>query len=270
MSHTELNITTPLVVFDLETTGTNISKDRIVEIATIKVMPDGNINEKTRRVNPTIPIPEETSKIHGIYDKDVKNEPPFRKIAKSLAQYLDGCDLAGFNCTNFDVPVLVEEFLRANINFEIDKRKIIDASRIFNIMEKRNLRSALKFYCQEELVDAHTALADTRATYKVLLAQVKQYENQKIYDNLGEEINSFQNDMGVLDQICMSNKVDLAGRMIYNKDQKELFNFGKHKGKSVEEVLKREPNYYDWMMKGDFPLDTKKKITEIKLRYSQK
>ena len=162
----------------------------------------------------------------------------------------------------------MEEFLRANINFEIDKRKIIDASRIFNIMEKRNLRSALKFYCQEELVDAHTALADTRATYKVLLAQVKQYENQKIYDNLGEEINSFQNDMGVLDQICMSNKVDLAGRMIYNKDQKELFNFGKHKGKSVEEVLKREPNYYDWMMKGDFPLDTKKKITEIKLRYS--
>lgn len=261
----KLNLKNPLVVFDLETTGTNISKDRIVEMAMVKIMPDGSIEEKSRRLNPTIPIPLETSMIHGIYDEDVKNEPTFNQVAKSLAKYLEGCDLSGFNCLGFDVPVLVEEFLRANVDFETENRKIVDAQRIFHLMEKRNLTAAYKFYCDKNLENAHSALADTVATYEVLLAQVERYEGQEAFDNLGKKMADIKNDMGVLHELSNSNRVDLGGRMVY-KDGVEVFNFGKHKGRPVTEVLEREPSFYDWMMKGDFPMDTKRKLTQIKLR----
>ncbi|MFK7954286.1 MAG: exonuclease domain-containing protein [Ekhidna sp.] len=261
----KLNLKNPLVVFDLETTGTNISHDRIVEMAMVKVMPDGSIEEKTRKINPTIPIPNETSMIHGIYDEDVKDEPTFKQIAKSLAQYLEGCDLSGFNCMGFDVPVLVEEFLRADVEFNVDNRKIVDAQKIFHMMEKRNLTAAYKFYCNEKLENAHSALADTKATYEVLLAQVEKYEGKDVFDGLGKKTSTIENDMASLHTLSYSDKVDLGGRMVF-KNGVECFNFGKHRWKPVAEVLEREPSFYDWMMKGDFPLDTKRKLTQIKLR----
>jgi len=261
----KLNLKNPLVVFDLETTGTQISQDRIVEIAMVKAMPDGTVEEKCRKINPTIPIPNETSLIHGIYDEDVKDEPTFAQIAKSLAQYLEGCDLAGFNVIGFDVPMLVEEFLRANVDFDIDNRKIVDAQKLFHMMEKRNLTAAYKFYCDKDLVNAHSALADTQATYEVLVSQIEKYEGQEAFDSLGKKLATIENDMGMLHDLTTSTRVDLAGRMIY-KDGKEVFNFGKHRGKQVTEILQKEPSFYDWMMKGDFPLDTKRKLTQIKLR----
>lgn len=261
----QLKLKNPIVVFDLETTGTNISQDRIVEIAMVKAMPDGTVEEKSRKINPTIPIPLETSLIHGIYDEDVKEEPTFKQIAKSLAQYLEGCDLAGFNCLGFDVPMLVEEFLRANVDFEVDQRKIVDAQKIFHMMEKRNLTAAYKYYCGKDLVNAHNALADTKATYEVLVSQVEKYEGQMAYDSLGKEVSTIENDMGLLHDLSNTNRVDLAGRMVY-KDGVEVFNFGKHRGKPVTDVLSKEPSFYDWMMKGDFPLNTKRKLTQIKLR----
>lgn len=261
----KLNLKNPLVVFDLETTGTNISQDRIVEMAMIKVMPDGSTEQKDRRVNPTIPIPAESSMIHGIYDDDVKNEPSFKQIAKSLAQWLEGCDLAGFNVVGFDIPMLVEEFLRANVDFEVDHRKIVDAQKIFHMMEKRNLTAALKFYCNKDLINAHSAMADTQATYDVLLAQVEKYHGQDAVDTQGNKITTIDNDVDALSKLATSRMIDLAGRMIY-KDGIEIFNFGKHRGKPVTEVLQQEPSFYDWMMKGDFPLDTKRKLTQIKLK----
>lgn len=261
----KLNLKNPLVVFDLETTGTNISQDRIVEIAMIKVMPDGSIEEKDRRLNPTIPIPIESSLIHGIYDEDVKDEPTFKQVARSLAQFLEGCDLSGFNVLGFDVPMLVEEFLRANVDFEVENRKIVDAQKIFHLMEKRNLTAAYKFYCNKDLENAHSALADTQATYEVLVSQIEKYEGQEAFDNLGNKLADIKNDMGVLHGLTTSDRVDLAGRMVY-KDGVEVFNFGKHRGKVVTDVLQQEPSFYDWIMKGDFPLDTKRKLTQIKLR----
>ncbi len=260
-----LNLKNPLVVFDLETTGTNISQDRIVEMALLKVMPDGSIEKKHRKINPTIPIPEEVSLIHGIYDEDIKNEPAFKQIAKSLAQFLEGCDLAGFNCLKFDIPMLVEEFLRANVDFEVDNRKIVDAQRIFHMMEKRNLTAAYKFYCDKELVDAHSAPTDTKATYEVILSQIQRYDGQDAIDAQGDKVSKIENNVNSLHQLSTSKMVDLAGRIIYN-DGIEIFNFGKHRGKPVAEILEKEPSFYDWMMKGDFPLDTKRKLTRIKLR----
>lgn len=261
----QLNLKNPLVVFDLETTGTNISQDRIVEIAMVKAMPDGTIEEKCRKINPTIPIPLETSLIHGIYDEDVKEEPTFKQVAKSLAQFLEGCDLAGFNVLGFDVPMLVEEFLRANIEFDVTQRKIVDAQKIFHLMEKRNLTAAYKFYCDKDLVNAHSALADTKATYEVLVSQIEKYDGQEAFDNLGKKMATIENDMSVLHDLTTTNRVDFAGRIIL-KEGVETFNFGKHRGKPVVEVLQKEPSFYDWMMKGDFPLDTKRKLTQIKLR----
>ncbi len=254
------------MVFDLEATGTKISEDRIVEIALIKLMPDGSVEEKSRRINPTIPIPIESSLIHGIYDEDVKEEPSFKQIGKSLADFLNGCDLAGFNIIKFDVPLLVEEFLRANIDFDIDNRKLIDAQKIFHLMEKRNLSAAYRFYCNKELVDAHSAAADTQATYEVLVSQIERYEGEEVVDLLGKKMGVIGNDMNQLHELTNSKMVDLAGRMVYNDEGKEIFNFGKHKGKPVSQVLADEPSFYDWMMKGDFPLDTKRKLTQIRLR----
>lgn len=261
-----LNLKNPLTFFDLETTGTNIVNDRIVEISVVKVVPGGENITKTTRLNPTVPIPEETSKIHGIYDEDVRDAPTFKNIAKSLAQFLEGSDLAGFNILKFDVPVLVEEFLRAGVDFDVRKRKIIDAQRIFHMMEKRTLAAAYKFYCDKELIDAHSAEADTLATLAVLEAQIERYDGQSVLDNLGKELGRIENDMEILHGLTSSNMVDLAGRIILNSEGVEVFNFGKHRNKPVEEVLRREPSYYDWMMKGDFPQDTKNRLTEIRLR----
>jgi len=261
----QLNLKNPLVIFDLETTGTNISKDRIVEVAMIKAKPDGTTEEKCRKLNPTIPIPKEVSEIHGIYDKDVENEPTFKQIAKSLADWLEGCDLAGFNVVHFDLPMLVEEFLRASIEFDIDNRKVVDAQKIFHLMEKRNLSAAYKFYCDKELKDAHSAAADTQATYEVLMAQIEKYEGQDVVDGLGKKLGTIENDIAAVNRLSQNRMVDLAGRIIY-KDGQEVFNFGKHRGKPVAEVLRKEPSFYDWMMKGDFPMDTKRKLTQIKLK----
>jgi len=260
-----LNLKNPLAFFDLETTGTSIIRDRIVEMAIIKVMPNDDRQSKHYVLNPTIPIPKEISEIHGIYDKDVKDKPTFKQIAKDLSKFLEGTDLAGFNCIKFDVPMLMEEFLRVGITFEVDKRKIIDAQRIFHLMEKRNLAAAYKFYCNKNLEDAHSAEADTNATLEVFEAQVQKYESMEVVDGLGNKIGIIENDMEVLHKLTKTDMIDLAGRMI-EKNGEAYFNFGKHKGRKVTEILSNEPSYYDWIMNGDFPLDTKRKLTEIKLK----
>lgn len=261
----KLNLKNPLIIFDLETTGTNIVKDRIVEISTLKISVKNELEVKTQKINPEMPIPTESSMIHGIYDEDVKDAPTFRQLAKSMAEYFKGCDLGGFNCLKFDIPLLTEEFLRLDIPFDTSKRKIIDAQRIFHLMEKRTLSAAFKFYCGKSLDDAHSAEADTLATYEVMKAQVERYENQKVVDNMGNEIGVIQNDMAILSQISQSHAVDLAARLVKNSKGEVVFNFGKHKGKSVREIFQKEPGYYDWMMKGDFALDTKRRLTQIKL-----
>jgi len=260
-----LNLKNPIAFFDLETTGTNTSKDRIVELSFVKIMPNGEEIIKTSKINPTIPIPLETSLIHGIYDDDIKDAPTFKSIAKSMAKFLEGTDLAGFNILKFDVPVLVEEFLRADVEFNISNRKLVDAQKVFHSMEKRTLSAAYKFYCEKELIGAHGAEADTLATYEVFKAQMEKYEDQMVVDNLGKEIGVIKNDMGVIHELFNQNLVDLRGSMVM-KNGVELFNFGKHRGRPVTEVFEKEPGYYDWMMKGDFPLDTKNKLTQIKLR----
>ncbi|MFN6946388.1 MAG: exonuclease domain-containing protein [Cytophagaceae bacterium] len=261
-----LNLKKPLAFFDLETTGTNITTDRIVEISIVKVMPNNERIIKTTKVNPTIPIPIESSLIHGIYDEDVKDKPTFKSIAVSLEKFLEGCDLGGFNIYRFDVPVLVEEFLRADINFDICNRRIIDAQRIFHLMEPRTLTAAYKFYCGKELDGAHSAEVDTLATLDVLEAQIKRYENCVIKDAKGIESTPIQNDMDALHKLTASQFADLAGRISFNEEGEEIFNFGKYKSQKVCDVLKKDPSYYDWMMKGDFALNTKRKLTEIKLR----
>lgn len=261
-----LHLRKPLAFFDLETTGTNISTDRIIEIAVVKVMPNQEVITKSTKVNPEQPIPLETSLIHGIYDEDVADAPPFKNIAKDYGKFLEGCDLAGFNIIRFDVPLLVEEFLRAGVNFDLSTRRFVDAQKIFHMMEKRSLSAAYKFYCGKELVNAHSAEADTLATYEVLKAQVERYDGHDVTDNLGKKIGVIANDMQVLHDLTSTKMVDLAGRLVFNNDGVECFNFGKHRGKAVAVIFEKEPSYYDWMMKGDFPLDTKRKLTEIKLR----
>lgn len=260
-----LNLKNPLTFFDLETTGTNVVCDRIVELSVVKVMPNGETITKTSRVNPTIPIPPETSMIHGIYDEDIADAPTFKNIAKSLAKFLEGSDLAGFNILRFDVPMLVEEFLRAEVDFDVSKRKLVDAQKIFHMMEKRTLTAAYKFYCDKDLDGAHGAEADTKATYEILKAQVEKYNGQEMTDALGKKLGVIENDMQTLHELTASNMVDLAGRIIL-KDGIECFNFGKHRHKAVSVVFEKEPSYYDWMMKGDFPQDTKNRLTEIKLK----
>lgn len=250
----QLNLKNPIVFFDLETTGIDIVKDRIVEISLLKVHPNGKEEIKSRRINPEQPIPAEATAIHGITDDDVKDCPTFKQIAKSLADLLEGCDLAGFNSSRFDVPLLAEEFLRAGIDFDMRKRKFVDVQIIFHKKEQRTLEAAYKFYCDKELENAHSAEADTKATYEVLKAQLDRYPD-------------LANDISVLSQEYSSfnNNVDLAGRMVYNDKGVEVFNFGKHKGKPVVEVLRNEPSYYSWIMEGDFPLNTKQILTKIKL-----
>ncbi len=250
----QLNLKNPIVFFDLETTGINIATDRIVELSYLKIDQNGNEVTKTMLINPTIPIPPETTEIHGITDEDVKDAPTFLSIAKSLARDIEGCDLAGYNSNKFDIPLLAEEFLRADVDIDMSKRKFIDVQVIFHKMEQRTLSAAYKFYCNSELQDAHSAEADTRATYEILKAQLDRYP-------------SLENDISVLADFSSHNRnVDFAGRIIYNEKKVEVFNFGKYKGKAVEEVFAQDQGYYGWLMNADFPLHTKKVITNIKLR----
>ncbi|MCT4591309.1 MAG: 3'-5' exonuclease [Carboxylicivirga sp.] len=250
----KLHLKNPIVFFDLETTGINIAKDRIVEIALLKVNIDGSDESFCYKVNPEMPIPKVTSEIHGIYDEDVKDAPTFKELGKSLAKIMEGCDIAGFNSNKFDVPLLAEEFIRAEIDFDMKKRKFVDVQTIFHKMEKRTLSAAYKFYCDKDLENAHSAAADTLATYEVLKAQLDRYEE---LENNIEFLNDFSS---------FNRNADFIGRIIFNDKGVEVFNFGKYKGKSVEEVLAKDPSYYGWMMNGDFPLFTKKVLTNIKLR----
>ncbi|AKP49712.1 3'-5' exonuclease [Cyclobacterium amurskyense] len=262
----DLNIKTPIAFFDLEATGINISSDRIVEISILKIFPDSTQELKTLKINPTVPIPLETSLIHGIYDKDVVDAPTFKDVAKELHRFFEGADLAGFNVLKYDIPLLVEEFLRAGIDFDIEKRNLLDAQKIFFMMEKRNLSSAYKFYCGKTLENAHSAEADTIATYEVFKSQVERYLGEELEDLQGNKIGIMENDMKKIHNLINEKMVDLAGRFVFNDKGEECFNFGKQKGKPIAQVLKEEPGYYDWMMKGDFPLDTKRKLTQVKLR----
>lgn len=250
-------MTNPIVFFDLETTGINIVKDRVVEISVLKVIPNGHEEQKTIRVNPGMHIPEEASKVHGIYDEDVKDCPTFKGIAKELARYIEGCDLGGFNSNRFDIPLLAEEFLRAEVDFDMSKRKFVDVQTIFHKMEQRTLSAAYRFYCDKNLEDAHTAAADTIATYEVLKAQLDRYGDQ------------LENNVDFLSKFSSQNRnVDFAGFIVLNDKGEEVFNFGKNKGMSVAKVLREQLGYYDWMLKSEFPLYTKKVLTQIKLRES--
>jgi len=250
----ELNLKRPLVFIDLETTGINVASDRIVEISSLKISPNGNEQWMTTLVNPGIPIPPKVTAIHGISDSDVAEAPTFKEIAKNLTSFLEGCDLAGFNAMKFDIPVLAEEFLRANVDFNFTKRKYIDVQVIFHKKEQRTLEAAVRFYCKKELENAHSAKSDTEATYEVLKAQLDTYSD-------------LENDVDKLAEFSsFNNNVDFAGRIILDENGIETFNFGKHKGRPVDQVFREEPSYYSWMMNGDFPLYTKKILTEIKLR----
>ena len=250
----KLNLKRPIVFFDLETTGVDTAKDRIVEVSMIKIMPDGEEIVRTRRINPQMHIPEQATLIHGITDDDVKDAPTFAQVAKSMAQFIDGCDFGGFNSNRFDLPMLVEEFLRAGVDVDFRRRRFVDVQNIFHKMEQRTLVAAYKFYCDKNLEEAHSAEADTRATYEVLMVQLDRYPE-------------LQNDVAALADFSERGQTaDFAGRIGYNDKQEEVFNFGKYKGRRVEDVFREEPSYYAWMMNGDFPLYTKKVITEIYLR----
>ena len=250
----KLNLKNPIVFFDLETTGINVSSDRIVEITYLKVEPNGNKTSKTLRINPQMHIPEQASAVHGIYDQDVADCPAFRQVAASIAKDIEGCDLAGYNSINFDIPLLVEEFLRADVDIDLKRRKFVDVMVIFYKQEPRNLSAAYKFYCGKDLSNAHSSEADTMATLEILEAQLCRYGD-------------LENTINFLSEYSSHNKnVDYAGRIIYDDKKREIFNFGKYKGMLVVEVFRRDPSYYQWMMNGDFPLYTKKVITRLKLQ----
>ncbi|MCC7051533.1 MAG: 3'-5' exonuclease [Bacteroidia bacterium] len=261
-----LNLTKPLVVFDLETTGVDVATDRIIDICMIKLMPDGKQEIRKIRINPSKSIPEESSKIHGIYNEDVTNCPTFKEVAQTIVNFIDNADLCGYNSLKFDVPVLIEEFLRAEIIFDMKNRRLIDVQNIFHKMEKRTLKAAYKFYCDKNLINAHDAEADTKATLEVLYAQIERYQNLEIEEEPGKKNIPVKNDMQCLHELSkMNTNLDFAGRIIANEKGEAVFNFGKHKGKKVTDVFLIEPSYYAWMMNGDFPLYTKKILTQIKL-----
>lgn len=254
----KLNLKKPIIFFDLETTGTNIMHDRIVELSYIKIYPNGEEEEKTRRLNPEMHIPEEATAVHHIADEDVKDAPTFKMIAKDLLRIFEGCDIAGFNSNKFDVPLLMEEFLRVGLKFDVSNRKFVDVQTIFHKMEQRTLVAAYKFYCNKDLQDAHSALADTRATYEVLKEQLNRYS-------------SLENDVEFLSKFSSQNRnLDLAGRIIKNDKDEPVFNFGKYKGQRVEDVLKKDTGYYSWMLQGDFTQNTKDVLTRLKIEFSKK
>ena len=249
----ELKLSRPIVFFDLETTGTNITSDRIVEISVIKVFPDGHEETRTRRINPEMPIPSEASAVHHIYDEDVADAPRFREIAKSLADFFTGCDIAGFNSNRFDIPMLDQEFQRVGVKFDFTRPRFVDVQTIFHKTEPRNLTAAYRFYCGGDLEAAHSANADTRATLEVLKAQLDKYDD-------------LPNDIAQLAEFsCQQRNVDLMGRLIYDEQRRPVVNFGKYKGRLAAEVLKSDPGYYSWIMQGDFPQNTKDAFTRIKL-----
>lgn len=255
----KLNLKNPIVFFDLETTGTNINSDRIVEICYLKVYPNGNEESKTMRINPEMHIPEASTAIHGIHDEDVADCPRFKDVAASIARDIEGCDLGGFNSNRFDIPVLAEEFLRAGVDIDLNRRKFVDVQVIYHKLEQRTLSAAYKFYCHKNLEDAHTAEADTRATYEVLQAQLDRYPDV------------LKNDISFLaDYSSFNRNVDFAGRMVYDDKGVEVFNFGKYKGVPVAEVLRKDPGYYSWILQGDFTLNTKQMLTRIRIREASK
>ncbi|MBW2962877.1 3'-5' exonuclease [Mesonia aestuariivivens] len=250
----KLNLNKPICFFDLETTGTNISKDRIVEIAILKVFPNGNKESVNWRVNPEMKIPAETTEIHGISDEDVANEPTFKDLSKKIYNMIKGCDLGGYNSNRFDIPLLAEEFLRAEVDFDFKNSVAVDVQTIFHKKEKRTLEAAYQFYCDKKLENAHSAEADTLATFEVLESQLERYPD-------------LENDTKWLAEFSAHKKhADFAGFIVFNKEGKETFAFGKNRGKLVEEVLEKEPGYYNWIQNADFPLYTKKVLTSIKLR----
>ncbi len=263
----ELNLKRPLAIFDLEATGLNVAKDRIVEISILKINPNGTNESKTWLINPEYPIAEEASEVHGYTNEDLKEKPTFKQLAKEISRFLDNCDLAGYNALKYDIPMLVEEFLRNDVDFEVTNRKLIDVQNIFMKMEQRTLKAAYKFYLQKELENAHAAEADTMATYEVLTAQLDKYKETEFTDRKGKTSIPVINDMEALATFSSHHRnADLMGQFIFNEEGKEVVNFGKHKGKTVEDVFTSEPSYYKWMMQADFPLYTKKLITRIKFR----
>lgn len=250
----KLKLGKPIAFFDLETTGIDVATDRIVEISIVKIMPNGDKEIKTKRINPTIPIPAESSAVHGITDADVAQSPTFKEVAKEFSKFIEGCDLGGFNSNKFDIPLLAEEFLRADVDFDVSKRSLVDVQNIFHKLEQRTLSAAYQFYCNKNLDNAHSAEADTVATYEILEAQLEKYPE-------------LENNIKFLGEFSQrTNNADLMGRIVFDENGIEVFNFGKHKGKSVEQIFEIEPGYYSWMMNGDFPLYTKKVLTNIKLR----
>lgn len=253
----KLNIKNPIIFFDLETTGINVAEDRIVELSYIKVYPNGKEESETIRVNPGIPIPKEATALHGISDADVADAPVFKEIAKHISRVFEGCDLAGYNSDRFDIPLLAEEMIRADAKFDVSRRSMIDVQTIFHKMEQRTLSAAYKFYCGKTLENAHSAGADTRATYEVLQAQLDRYPD-------------LPNDVAALSEFSSYNRnVDFAGKMVYDENGCEIFNFGKYKGQKVPDVFRKDPSYYDWMMKGVFTLNTKKILTEMWITYQR-
>jgi DNA polymerase-3 subunit epsilon len=246
-----LQLSRPICFIDLETTGINLSSDRIIDIAIIKLNPDQTRITKRKLINPQMPIPAASSAIHGITDDMVKDAPSFKSVANEIKQFIEQCDLGGYNSNRFDIPILMEEFLRAGIEVDLSQRKMVDVQHIFYTMEPRTLSAAYKYYCQKELVNAHSAEADVEATIEVMMAQLDRYKN------LGNSVES------ILSVIGEDKIIDYARRFGYDDKGVEVFNFGKYKGRSVMDVLRNEPQYYDWMMKGDFPLHTKQKLTEL-------
>lgn len=246
----QIHLTKPIVFLDLETTGLNLTLDRIVEIALLKIMPDGSRQMKRKLINPERPIPPEVTDIHGITNEMVKDAPVFKQVANEIKQFMDNADLGGYNSNKFDWPLLVEEYLRAGLDFDIQGRRLLDVQKIYHTMEPRNLAAAYKFYCQKDLENAHSAEADVDATWEVFEAQVVRYPQ------LGDSLDSVFKAIG--EEII----IDFARRMVM-ENGREVFNFGKHKGRAVEDVLRNEPSYYDWMMKSEFPLHTKLTLTEI-------
>ena len=259
----KLNLIRPIAFIDLETTGIDIVRDRIIQIAVLKVFPDGNEEMKTWIINPTIPIPAVTSEIHGMYDEDVKDKPTFADISNSLANYINDSDLAGYNSNRFDIPLLIAEFLRVDIDFKLEGRNIIDVQTIFHKMEPRSLRAAYKYYCGEELIGAHDAENDIRATYEVLKSQLERYENAEYEDKDGNKSYPIKNDIDVLQKFTPFDFLDPTKKLVYDDQNQVIFNFGKYKGELVAEAFKKEPNYYKWMMEKEFSSFTKIAVTKI-------
>lgn len=266
-----LQLKRPIAFFDLETTGVNISADRIVEISVLKISPDQSEETLTKRINPGMPIPLESSLIHGIYDDDVKDAPRFGDVAGEIAAFIGDADLAGYNSNKFDIPLLMEEFLRVGVSFSLEGRHFVDVQNIFHQMEQRTLKAAYRFYCDKSLDNAHSAEADVRATYEVLLGQLDRYQGVSWEDRAGNVSTPVVNDVEALHKFTnLTKPVDFAGRMVFNDQGEETFNFGKHKGRTVESVFETEPSYFQWMMQGDFPLYTKQCLEVVWKRFKEK